>query len=155
MLFMVCGPQVCPLVDTFVYCKLLKCPTFFKEPWSKAATSSASWTQKLSCTILCYHYNGIIRVTLLWPLPKFANCLRCLLQMADPTLSTSILFLCSRWVGSGFDEWAATNRTLSFNWPPKCRDSSNRDGSVAKKSQEDWSVARGQESEFKPVLILF
>ena len=33
MLFMVCGPQVGPLVDTLIYCKLVKCPTFFKEPW--------------------------------------------------------------------------------------------------------------------------
>ena len=32
MLFTVCGPQVGPLVDTLIYCKLVKCPTFFKEP---------------------------------------------------------------------------------------------------------------------------
>ena len=33
MLFTVCGPQVCPVIDTFIYYKQLKCPTFFKEPW--------------------------------------------------------------------------------------------------------------------------
>ena len=32
MLFTVCGPQVGPLVDTLIYCKLVKCPTFFNEP---------------------------------------------------------------------------------------------------------------------------
>ena len=31
MLFMVCGPQVCALVNTFIYCERLKCPTFHKE----------------------------------------------------------------------------------------------------------------------------
>ena len=33
MLFTVCCPQVGPLLDTLIYYKLVKCPTYFKEPW--------------------------------------------------------------------------------------------------------------------------
>ena len=33
MLFMVCVPKLAHGVDTFIYCHLVKCPTFFKEPW--------------------------------------------------------------------------------------------------------------------------
>ena len=33
MLFTVCGPQAGPQVETLIYCKQSKCPTFFKEPW--------------------------------------------------------------------------------------------------------------------------
>ena len=40
MLFTVCGPQVCPVIDTFIYYKQLKCPTFFKEPWSRRVPSA-------------------------------------------------------------------------------------------------------------------
>ena len=35
MLFTVCGPQVCSLLDTSIYFKRRKCPTFFKEPWCR------------------------------------------------------------------------------------------------------------------------
>ena len=31
MIFTVCGPQVCSLLDTLIYCKRQKCPTFLKN----------------------------------------------------------------------------------------------------------------------------
>ena len=39
MLFTVCGPLVCPVRDTFILYKQLKCPTLFKEPWLETGLS--------------------------------------------------------------------------------------------------------------------
>ena len=43
MLFTVCGPQVCPVIDTFIYFKQLNCPTFLKEPWVVLHLSLRAW----------------------------------------------------------------------------------------------------------------
>ena len=43
-IFTVCGPQV----DALIYCKRLKCPTFFKKPWS-LSTGHDLLTQSIGC----------------------------------------------------------------------------------------------------------